>query len=102
MSSRSEKRALEVYPRRVNEHSVVQDFDWNEEYRDVFQDGYEHAEKDLTLTVKDVERICKLFTSIVFGPRGNEVLVQDVFKKVLELYNEEKEIFGNDNRGSKE
>ena len=53
MSKRAEERAMEAYPPSVNEHSVEEGFDWNEEYRDVFQQGYEQAEKDV------IERACR-------------------------------------------
>lgn len=53
MSKRAEERAMEAYPPSVNEHSVEEGFDWNEEYRDVFQQGYEVAEKDV------IERACR-------------------------------------------
>lgn len=45
--TKAEERALEAYPVNINDHSVEKGFDWNEEYRDVFIQGYEQALKDI-------------------------------------------------------
>ena len=47
MSKMAEKRALEAYPISVSKNSVEAGFDWNEEYRDVFMEGYNQAMEDI-------------------------------------------------------
>ena len=88
--TKAQERALEAYPPSVNEHSVEEGFDWNEEYRDVFEQGYEQAEKDLALTIDDVREIIHIY-EITAGLLGDE-LTDDNTKRILDEYNRRKRL----------
>lgn len=88
MSKKAEERAFEAYPPSINEHSVEEGFDWNEEYRDVFQQGYEVAEKDLELTIEDVREIIHIY-EITADLLGDE-LTDDNTQRILNEYNRRK------------
>ena len=64
MSKRAEEAAMKAYPIWVNKDSLVKGFDWNEEYRDVFIQGYEQAEQDLALTWEDVYLIINHYCTV--------------------------------------
>lgn len=56
--SRAEERALEAYPENIGFSTVLEcPYDYNGRQRMIFQQGYEHAEKDLALTVEDIKTI---------------------------------------------
>lgn len=46
MSKISEQKALEAYPILISKDSVEEGFDWNEEYREVYSQGYDKAMQD--------------------------------------------------------
>ena len=100
MSKRAEQKALEAYPEKTvivygpyptTEHSQIDD---NKCYRDGFIKGYEQAEKDFTLTWKDV----RLLTSIeremsmeYIDEHPDWVSSQEIYyTEVLNRYNKEK------------
>lgn len=53
MSKISEQKALEAYPISISKDSVEEGFDWNEEYREVYIQGYDQAMKDFMEKAED-------------------------------------------------
>lgn len=97
MSKKAEKRALEAYPvKMVNgpigyEKSV---FDFNALCRYIFQEGYEQAEKDLSLTIEDIEKIHTFLYAIKNNKHGVFTftrLSDEQYKEVLRRFKAIKE-----------
>ena len=60
MSKTAEERALEAYPVKMVDGPIGYEdsvFDFNAFCRHIFQEGYEQAEKDLALSIDDIEKI---------------------------------------------
>lgn len=92
MSKRAEEAALTLYPvtmvrRRYDGIVSSEDpYDSNLHDRYCCQKGYEQAEKDLTLTWRDIMQICDLFLEINYNQKYDTV--QDKYEKILEAFNE--------------
>ena len=89
MNKRSEERALEAYP---NESFV------SEEYADMcrsfFIEGYEQAEKDLGLSIGDIEKIHTFLYAIKNNKQGAFTftrLSDEQYKEVLRRFKAIKE-----------
>jgi len=80
MSKTAEKKALEAYPISVSKTSVEAGFDWNEEYRDVFMEGYEQAMEDF------MEKACEWLNEY---ENGTTIIDIDSFIKGFKKYMEE-------------
>lgn len=63
--SKAEERALEAYPVLMcyNDFQMVEE-DINKPLREIYQEGYHQAEKDLEPTLKDVEMIINAFLDL--------------------------------------
>lgn len=94
---RSEKAALEAYPvKMVNgpigyEESV---FDFNALCRYIFQEGYEQAQKDLSLTIEDIENIHTFLYAVKNNKQGVFTftrLPDEQYKEVLRRFKAIKE-----------
>lgn len=96
--NKAEERALEFYPMKDynKEPNYIHSCDskmLDEVYRDVFRIGYETAEKDLALTIEDIERI----DIMLCGTRANKhgaftfsKLSDEQYAEVLKRYLEAK------------
>ena len=64
--SKAEDRALEAYPVLMcyNDFQMVEE-DINKPLREIYQEGYHQAEKDLELTWEDIKTIDKLLNQCV-------------------------------------
>lgn len=61
--SKAEERALEKYPEKIAKCVIFPEakgVDFNTAKRKAFQEGYEQAEEDLTLTWEDMQRIWQI------------------------------------------
>jgi len=91
--SKAEKRALEVYPKDIEEFvdvngvkSVVDNNSWQ---RTIFLKGYHQAEKDLELTWEDIEAIDQIFTDVFKD--GFDVITNSYYQEVLKRFKDLKE-----------
>lgn len=70
--SRAESRAREAYPiylaKAVMSDGSIIEFDAGETKRNVFKQGYEQAEKDLALTVEDLQ----LLHAFLYAVKNNK------------------------------
>ena len=98
MMSNAEQRALEVYPKDIEEwvdvngvKSVVDNNSWQ---RAIFLKGYHQAEKDLELIWEDIDTIynllCEEFNyQLECGKRPQKEACQEVLKRFKGMKNNE-------------
>jgi hypothetical protein len=103
MSNRAEKAALKAYPVNMtplNYQDLIEQFggkteiDVNTYPRCLFQAGYEQAEKDLTLSIDDIEKIHTFLYSIKNNKQGAFTftrLSDEQYKEVLRRFKAIKE-----------
>ena len=96
--SKAEERALEAYPIKMGEMpagmgGLTLPYDINERSRIKFQQGYEQAEKDLALTVQDLE----LLHTFLYAVKNNKSgcftftrLSDEQYQEVLRRFKEAK------------
>ena len=99
--SRAEEAALEAYPEDiwidVNYYGFVPDppkKDYNKERRAICQQGYELAEKDLALSIDDIEKIHTFLYAVKNNKHGVFTftrLSDEQYKEVLRRFNKAKE-----------
>lgn len=101
--SKAEERALETYPVLMcyNDSQMVEE-DINKPLREIYQEGYHQAEKDLELTWEDIPKILsiseQLKTSWWFRDNGQtkqigtQVFWEEVLKRFKDLKNENQEL----------
>jgi hypothetical protein len=85
--TKAEERAMEAYPdyRSMDGGYVTQ-----RKKRESFIKGYHQAEKDLGLTVEDVELICEIEFSLCYSE--NRLPTKEAFyQEVLKRFKEKKE-----------
>ena len=93
--SKAEDRALEAYPKDIEEYvdvngvkSVVDNNSWQ---RTIFLKGYHQAEKDLKLGWKDIKLIIDIVDSENLKPHlFDEIDYQEVLKRFKNQRNEDK------------
>ena len=92
--SKAEERALEAYPKDIEEYidvrgvrSVVDNNSWQ---RTIFLKGYCQAEKDNGLTWEDVMEICTQSVLVEFD-LGRHVSDERHYTEVLKRFKERKE-----------
>ena len=89
------QRALEAYPvlRRYNDFQMVEE-DINEPLREIYQEGYHQAEKDLELTCDDINIIINAFLDYkiesVKSGRDKKYTDEEYCKEVLKRFKERK------------
>lgn len=82
MSKIAETKALEAYPILIGKDSVEKGFDWNEEYREVYIQGYDQAMQDFL--EKAEKYLVPHIQSILLGDmHDTSVFVQD-FKNYMQ------------------
>lgn len=95
--TKAEERAFEAYPvKMVNgpigyEESV---FDFNALCRHIFQEGYEQAQKDLSITIEDIENIHTFLYAVKNNKQGVFTftrLSDEQYKEVLRRFKAIKE-----------
>ena len=89
--TRVEEKGLEAYPQVWNEE---EDYDVNLEGRIGFIDGYKSAEKDLALTIKDMERIHTFLYAIKNNKQGQFTftrLTDEQYEEAIRRFNEYRE-----------
>lgn len=88
--SKAEERALEAYPVLMcyNDFQMVEE-DVNKPLREIYQEGYHQAEKDLALTWEDI----KLVHNITYEEsrnvslnKGGEISEKEFYKEVLKRF----------------
>ena len=93
--TKAEQAALEKYPyqRAIHFPDGLQEFDRNSVSRTLFQEGYEAAEKDLALTIEDLE----LLHTFLYAVKNNKSgcftftrLSDEQYQEVLRRFNERK------------
>lgn len=95
MSKRAEERALEAYPVKQSYNDYYGDYeDVNIVERISFQEGYKQAEKDLSLTIEDLE----LLHTFLYAAKNNKQgaftftrLSDEQYKEVLRRFKAIKE-----------
>lgn len=95
MEDRASKRALEAYPKDIEEYVDVNDMksvvDNNSWQRNIFLKGYHQAEKDLELTVEDIVYIIETYNELEFSREFATVTFNDTCKEVLKRFKERKD-----------
>lgn len=86
MSKRAEEEAIKAYPVVIEEHT---ERDLNKPRRLSYINGYEQAEKDLTLSWEDIEKIDDILIEIDRVP-GVDMTRTEFFKEVLRRFKEYK------------
>ena len=102
MSKRAEEAALEAYPVKmtplvyqdlIDQFGGKTEIDVNTYPRCLFQEAYEQAEKDLTLTWRDIMQIVRFFYEE--DGKYEEIVphltYEEMYNKVLQRYNEWRE-----------
>ena len=95
--SKAEDLALEKYPKKIEWIGNQWDgapFDVNSEKRFYYRQGYEEAEKDLELTIEDIERIHTFLYAIKHNKQGVFTftrLSDEQYQKILKRYKDYKE-----------
>ena len=96
MSKRAEEAALKAYPKEEGKvwssAFGIFEFDKTAPERTAYQKGYEQAEKDLALTLEDIQLIIRLNEEVMAEAGGKP---KDYYKEVLRRFNakrNEKEI----------
>lgn len=90
MSNKAEERAFDAYPVDWDYGRNEGQFDWNEDSRKIYLEGYEQAEKDLALTWADIELIDKLLEDISREHYPYTLAAKDVYEEVIRRFNEQK------------
>lgn len=96
--SKAEDRALEVYPKDIEEFidindvkSVVDNNNWQ---RTIFIKGYRQAEKDLELSWEDVKEICDIAFEeacrLQRNMKGSRIYKEQHYREVLKRFKEKK------------
>ena len=99
--SKAEKRALEVYPKDIEEFvdvngvkSVVDNNSWQ---RTIFLEGYRQAEKDNELTWEDIATILDMENDILHECNSQSQLLieaypvgKDYYQEILKRFKERK------------
>ena len=91
--SKAEERALEKYPKKIEWIGNQWDgapFDVNSESRVAYKQGYHQAEKDLTLTWEDINRI-EIIIKDVYRDYPHGIEVKQFGVEVLNRFNKLKE-----------
>ena len=98
--SKAEERALEAYPVDIVSYTTEcrigakpKPQDWNDERRKCYAEGYHQAEKDLALTVEDIERIDIFLCGIRANKSGAftfRKLDDEQYQEVLRRFNQKK------------
>ena len=98
MSKKSEAAAMKAFPvDKVPYYGLacgaVSERDANLDKRCIFEMGYEQAEKDLALTVDDIEKVLNLTHTIANRAwfHDERLVGQKLYEKVLETFNEYRE-----------
>ena len=98
MSKRAEERALKAYQKEDRKVWTSAfgtfEFDKNAPERRAFQEGYERAEKDLALSIDDIEKIHTFLYSIKNNKHGAFTftrLSNEQYKEVLRRFKAIKE-----------
>ena len=96
--NKAEQRALEAYPVEIVGYTTEcrigakpQPQDWNDERRKCYAEGYHQAEKDLALTVEDIEHIDLYLCGIranISGAFAFRKLSEEQYKGVLQRVNQ--------------
>ena len=91
MSKQAEQRSLEVYPVQID--STAYNCDINEVSREIYQLGYEQAEKDLALTWEDIQLIDHFILQLVNEEREGKDWGdgEKFYTEVLNRFNKSKE-----------
>lgn len=97
--TRAEERALEFYPMKDynKEPNYIHSCDskmLDEVYREVFMIGYEQSEKDLSLTIEDIELLHTFLYAIKNNKQGMFTftrLSDEQYKEVLRRFKKAKE-----------
>ncbi len=104
--TKAEQRAKEAYPihpmkilPEEGEHGEILNFDeWLDDFRISiqsfslnrgYQEGYEQAEKDYSLTWKDIRQICTIADDF-FDEDDHELSDEEFFTKILKQFNNER------------
>ena len=91
--SKAEERALAAYPPEYGDEDFDKTWDSNEQYREPYQEGYEQAEKDLALTIQDVERLHTFLYAVKNNKHGVFTftrLSDEQYTEVLKRFKEAK------------
>ena len=100
--SKAEEAALKAYPVNMtplNYQDLIEQFEGKTEVdvntypRCLFQEGYEQAEKDLSLTIDDIEKIHIFLYAVKNNKKGVFTftrLSDEQYKEVLKRYKEGK------------
>ena len=81
--SKAEERAFERCPKSENATEEMR----NERKRAIFTEGYRQAEKDMELTVEDIELICEIEYSLCSSENklpSREAFYQEILKQIKE------------------
>ena len=85
--SKAEDRALETYPVLMcyNDFQMVEE-DINKPLREIYQEGYHQAEKELELTPEDVYDIWRLYNEVCSEGQifGHDETSEEVLKRFKE------------------
>ena len=96
MSKRAEERALEAYPpthsdgKRYTKRVQSTLVDTHQPLRTIFQRAYEQAEKDLALTIEDIERLHTFLYAVKNNKSGCFTftrLSDEQYQEVLNRFN---------------
>lgn len=98
MSKRAEEAALKAYPKDICGYQCGQEIgdspeplDYNEDRRKAHQKGYSQAEKDLALTIDDIERLHTFIYAVKNHKTGQFTftrLSDEQYQEVLDRFNE--------------
>lgn len=95
MSKRAEELALQMYPVFMwYDNNLYCNVDANLEQRVAYRQGYEQAEKDLALSIDDIEKIHTFLYAIKNNKQGAFTftrLSDEQYKEVLRRFNAIKE-----------
>lgn len=96
MSKRAEEAALKAYPEDISYSTVLErPFDYNGNWRRIFIQGYETAEKDLALTWEDVKEIVRIADTMMdFDPHNRPEWMESdkaYYTEVLKQFKEGKQ-----------
>ena len=93
--TKAEERALEAYPVKQSYNDYYGDYeDVNIVERISFQEGYEQAEKDLSLTIEDIELLHTFLYAVKNNKQGMFTftrLSDEQYKEVLRRFKAIKE-----------
>lgn len=89
-ADKAEQRAFEAYPvlRCYNDFQMVEE-DVNKPLREIYQEGYHQAEKDLELTWEDIKMIYRL-VGVVADDLGIKAINTNIYEEVLKRFKERK------------